>query len=55
MDEGSYDPCTESYSTVYYNRPEVQKALHANVTGINYPWVTCRFPSYFFFGNTSKL
>jgi len=40
---GSYDPCTESHSTVYYNRPEVQRALHANLTGINYPWATCRF------------
>ncbi|KAL5203283.1 hypothetical protein ABZP36_014235 [Zizania latifolia] len=38
---GSYDPCTERHSTVYYNRPEVQKALHANVTGINYTWATC--------------
>ena len=38
-----YDPCTEKYSTKYYNLPEVQKALHANVTGIPYPWVTCRF------------
>ncbi|KQK07419.1 serine carboxypeptidase 2 [Brachypodium distachyon] len=38
---GSYDPCTERYSTVYYNRPEVQRALHANVTGINYTWATC--------------
>ncbi|KAK1312530.1 Serine carboxypeptidase-like 27 [Acorus calamus] len=37
----AYDPCTESYSEVYYNRPEVQKALHANVTGIRYPWTTC--------------
>ena len=40
---GSYDPCTERHSTVYYNRPEVQRALHANVTGINYTWTTCRF------------
>ncbi|RCV18375.1 hypothetical protein SETIT_3G296200v2 [Setaria italica] len=38
---GSYDPCTEMHSTVYYNRPEVQRALHANVTGINYTWTTC--------------
>ncbi|KAK1298786.1 Serine carboxypeptidase-like 27 [Acorus calamus] len=37
----AYDPCTERYSKAYYNRPEVQKALHANVTGINYPWDTC--------------
>ncbi|KAG0517508.1 hypothetical protein BDA96_09G094900 [Sorghum bicolor] len=37
----SYDTCTERHSTVYYNRPEVQRALHANVTGINYTWATC--------------
>nr|BAO04184.1 hypothetical protein [Delphinium grandiflorum] len=36
-----YDPCTEKHSTVYFNLPEVQKALHANVTGIPYPWATC--------------
>jgi len=39
---GSYDPCTERYSTAYYNRRDVQTALHANVTGaINYTWATC--------------
>lgn len=37
----AYDPCTERYSEVYFNHPEVQKALHANVTGISYPWRTC--------------
>ncbi|XWS66142.1 hypothetical protein CRYUN_Cryun05aG0174600 [Craigia yunnanensis] len=37
----AYDPCTERYSKVFFNRPEVQKALHANVTGISYPWQTC--------------
>ncbi|KAK4798767.1 hypothetical protein SAY86_031093 [Trapa natans] len=37
----AYDPCTERYSKVYFNIPEVQKALHANVTGISYPWETC--------------
>lgn len=41
---GSYDPCTERYSTAYYNRQDVQRALHANVTGaMNYTWDTCRF------------
>ncbi|KAF6982571.1 hypothetical protein CFC21_000951 [Triticum aestivum] len=39
---GSYDPCTERYSTAYYNRRDVQTALHANVTGaMNYTWSTC--------------
>uniref|UniRef100_A0A6P3ZUL0 Carboxypeptidase n=1 Tax=Ziziphus jujuba TaxID=326968 RepID=A0A6P3ZUL0_ZIZJJ len=37
----AYDPCTERHSEVYFNLPEVQKALHANVTGISYPWKTC--------------
>ncbi|KAG4939353.1 hypothetical protein JHK82_045081 [Glycine max] len=37
----AYDPCTERYSTLYFNRPEVQKALHANVTGIPYSWAGC--------------
>ncbi|AES62198.1 putative carboxypeptidase D [Medicago truncatula] len=37
----AYDPCAERYSDVYFNRPEVQKALHANVTGISYAWKAC--------------
>ncbi|XP_078177990.1 serine carboxypeptidase-like 26 isoform X2 [Carex rostrata] len=37
-----YDPCTEIYTREYYNTPAVQKAMHANVTGIPYAWETCR-------------
>ncbi|XP_062156468.1 serine carboxypeptidase-like 27 [Alnus glutinosa] len=37
----AYDPCTERYADVYFNLPEVQKALHANITRISYPWKTC--------------
>ncbi|XP_054807712.1 serine carboxypeptidase 24-like isoform X1 [Prosopis cineraria] len=36
-----YDPCTENYAEKYYNLPEVQKAMHANVTGIPYKWTSC--------------
>lgn len=36
-----YDPCTEKYAEIYYNRPDVQKALHANKTGIPYKWTAC--------------
>ncbi|KAL0708880.1 hypothetical protein Bca4012_075306 [Brassica carinata] len=36
-----YDPCTERYAEIYYNRPDVQKALHANVTKIPYKWTAC--------------
>ncbi|KAL6539344.1 Serine carboxypeptidase 24 [Orobanche hederae] len=36
-----YDPCTERYAEKYYNRIDVQKALHANSTGIPYKWTAC--------------
>ncbi|XP_042490293.1 serine carboxypeptidase-like 34 [Macadamia integrifolia] len=37
-----YDPCVSEYSEVYFNRPDVQEALHANVTkNIPYPWTHC--------------
>ncbi|GKV11055.1 hypothetical protein SLEP1_g22341 [Rubroshorea leprosula] len=36
-----YDPCAQEYVTVYFNKPDVQKALHANVTKIPYPWANC--------------
>ncbi|CAA0816584.1 Serine carboxypeptidase-like 40 [Striga hermonthica] len=37
----SIDPCSEHYVHAYLNRPEVQKALHANVTNIPYDWQPC--------------
>lgn len=40
-----YDPCTENYAEKYYNRADVQKALHANVTRIPYKWTACRYIS----------
>lgn len=42
-----YDPCTEDYAEKYYNRHDVQKAMHANITNIPYKWTACRF-SFFF-------
>ncbi|KAI8567578.1 hypothetical protein RHMOL_Rhmol02G0132900 [Rhododendron molle] len=27
---GGYDPCLDGYATTYYNRPDVQKALHVS-------------------------
>ncbi|KAI4385813.1 hypothetical protein MLD38_003806 [Melastoma candidum] len=36
-----YDPCASDYTEVYLNRPDVQRALHANTTGIPYPWTHC--------------
>lgn len=41
-----YDPCSENYAEKYFNRPDVQKAMHANVTGIPYKWTACRYFTY---------
>ncbi|KAI3715027.1 hypothetical protein L6452_21992 [Arctium lappa] len=36
-----YDPCIENNAEKYYNRPDVQHAMHANFTGISYKWTAC--------------
>ncbi|KAF3322310.1 serine carboxypeptidase-like 34 [Carex littledalei] len=36
-----YDPCVSDYTEVYFNRKDVQKALHANTTKIGYNWTHC--------------
>lgn len=36
-----YDPCTEKHSTVYFNLPEVQKALHVHQRAAPFKWETC--------------
>uniref|UniRef100_A0A1D1XLV9 Carboxypeptidase n=1 Tax=Anthurium amnicola TaxID=1678845 RepID=A0A1D1XLV9_9ARAE len=36
-----YDPCTEQHSTVYFNLPEVQNALHVNPAFAPSKWDTC--------------
>ncbi|KAJ8619033.1 hypothetical protein MRB53_015219 [Persea americana] len=36
-----FDPCSDNYIHSYLNLPQVQKALHANVTGLPYPWTNC--------------
>ncbi|GER43600.1 serine carboxypeptidase-like protein [Striga asiatica] len=37
----SPDPCIDDYINAYFNRAEVQKALHANITNIPYVWQIC--------------
>ncbi|GMN61586.1 hypothetical protein TIFTF001_030676 [Ficus carica] len=39
----SYDPCTERHSTEYFNRPDVQQALHVDPDHAPSKWETCRF------------
>lgn len=38
---GGYDPCFALYTSKYFNRPDVQQALHANITGIPFQWSVC--------------
>lgn len=38
-----YDPCTEKHSTVYFNLPEVQDALHVDPAVAPSKWETCRY------------
>ncbi|KAG0453985.1 hypothetical protein HPP92_025289 [Vanilla planifolia] len=35
------DPCGELYVKSYLNLPEVQRALHANITGLDRIWTDC--------------
>ncbi|KAJ0697327.1 putative carboxypeptidase D [Helianthus annuus] len=36
-----FDPCTQDYIESYMNIPQVQKAFHANVTGLSGHWEDC--------------
>ena len=38
-----YDPCTQTYATEYFNRKDVQKALHADIRGAPHPFSLCRY------------
>ncbi|KAL0337758.1 UNVERIFIED_CONTAM: Serine carboxypeptidase II-2 [Sesamum calycinum] len=37
----AYDPCTERHSTVYFNLPEVQTAIHVHSKNSPLKWETC--------------
>ncbi|TXG54526.1 hypothetical protein EZV62_019782 [Acer yangbiense] len=37
----NFDPCSDNYVYAYLNRPEVQAAMHANVTKLDHDWEPC--------------
>ncbi|XP_059281138.1 putative serine carboxypeptidase-like 23 [Lycium ferocissimum] len=49
------DPCLPSYIQSYFNIPEVQKAMHANVTNLPYPWESCKYKSLDLVGKKTYL
>lgn len=52
---GKYDPCIDDEVEKYFNRPEVQRALHANVTGnVKGPWVSCSWEVQYSRCDTSR-
>ncbi|KAK4372052.1 hypothetical protein RND71_007436 [Anisodus tanguticus] len=42
-----FDPCSDNYVHAYLNRRDVQNALHANVTNIEYAWESCSDPLFY--------
>lgn len=38
---GKYDPCIDNEVETYFNRPDVQLAMHANTTGLPWAWTGC--------------
>ncbi|KAI5059489.1 hypothetical protein GOP47_0025808 [Adiantum capillus-veneris] len=42
--ETRFDPCTPNYADAYFNRVDVQKAFHTNITKtIQHPWSICNY------------
>ncbi|KDP43595.1 hypothetical protein JCGZ_16882 [Jatropha curcas] len=37
----NFDPCSDYYVHAYFNRADVQEALHANVTKLDHDWEPC--------------
>jgi serine carboxypeptidase-like clade 2 len=37
----NFDPCSNYYVHAYLNRPDVQAAIHANVTKLTHDWEQC--------------
>ena len=41
LNTGDYDSCVDNEVEIYFDREDVQRALHANTTSMLGPWVDC--------------
>ncbi|ONK60786.1 uncharacterized protein A4U43_C08F22590 [Asparagus officinalis] len=41
LSSGGFDTCSYAYTRSYLNLPQVQEALHANITALPYIWEAC--------------
>ncbi|KAI3946764.1 hypothetical protein MKW98_003327 [Papaver atlanticum] len=37
-----FDPCIEDHTSIYFNLPEVRRALHADMVAMTSPWQACK-------------
>lgn len=40
---GGYDPCVDGYAKAFYNRADVQKALHVSDGRVLKNWTICKY------------
>jgi len=43
LPSSGYDYCPDDYVRKYFNKKNVQRAIHANVTNLPYPFTVCRY------------
>ncbi|XP_047313041.1 serine carboxypeptidase-like 31 [Impatiens glandulifera] len=52
---GGYDPCLDNYATKYYNRADVQRALHVSSDGIHVKnWTICNMEIFNKWGDSKE-
>jgi len=43
LPSSGYDSCPDDHVREFFNKKDVQRAIHANVTNLSYPYTLCRY------------